>query len=896
MHAVYGLARLALFLKVIGLAFGLRSLQSWNALFQSDARVHFDSDHSFAAAHDEYTSKIIKEDNNYSNHRHPFILKFPENCGLKCHEKVKSRVGPERHSVLTSSYAQVLLETTEVSSLKSELGGFLDDYVAMLPALKIESKSQKAAMVDTKCSDIPEEGIVFQVIFAAPNSSRLGYVISSLETVVTESSASYENVLATLVIDKTGLVPNRENIVTYELKCRGESSPTAVITATQKRQLIDTLAKFPFVLWVEQRERYFPSNRWAKGLCQTGEPYKHPMFEVGLDGSGLIIGISDTGLDMSHCQFYDPNVSTPYDTVNNSHRKVVTYITYADSTDDAEGHGSHVTSTAAGKSNIQYGDFQKYDGNAMEAKIAFFDIGRTDSQTLTTPGSLNYGLLVPLYNAGARISSHSWGSSSNSYTSDARSVDQFMYDNPDTLVMYAAGNDGDDGANTVGSPSTFKNGISVGASISSYDVMKAVMGADIDSSLYSDHSMAGFSSQGPTADGRMKPDIAAPGWYTVAAKAIAGAENDHCDIQTLRGTSMASPAVAGNAVLVQQYFREGYYPSGSKNATNAFVPSGALIKAMLINSGKNMDTVTYDDGTQLTTGGYPSNIQGYGKIRLSDVLNFGTSSKNPISLFVMGDVDETSSMYASMTSTLTVDQYYIETPSSSVAPLRVTLAYTDVPGSPGSSHPLINDLNLVVKQGSQEYAPLKSSQTSINNVEMVVIESPCASCTYTIEISASTLSSIQPYALVATGSVTEVIVNSTSSSSSYHVDETIGEDTWKAISVMGLLCILLGAIVVYLHYFDVPAPRQPREKTFEEERQEQAAALQYYEEQQRQRNRRTLEVSNEGQSKGKARRRESGSGGSVASATSNRSRTTQSKKPKKSRKGQSDDASASSRL
>lgn len=183
------------------------------------------------------------------------------------------------------------------------------------------------------------------------------------------------------------------------------------------------------------------------------------MFDTGLDGSGIVVGVSDTGIDMTHCQFYDANVSTPYDVIDLTHRKVVTYITHAgDLGDDEKGHGTHVASTAAGKSNIQYGDFKKYDGNAREAKIAFVDIGRVDG-TLTTPGNLKTGVLEKLHAAGAKVSSHSWGSTQSSYTTDARNVDSFMVEFPDSLVLFAAGNDGiTRGVSSVGSPSTNKNG------------------------------------------------------------------------------------------------------------------------------------------------------------------------------------------------------------------------------------------------------------------------------------------------------------------------------------------------------------------------------------------------------------------------------------------------------
>eukprot|EP00603_Paraphysomonas_imperforata_P010137 CAMPEP_0114454338 /NCGR_PEP_ID=MMETSP0104-20121206/2531_1 /TAXON_ID=37642 ORGANISM="Paraphysomonas imperforata, Strain PA2" /NCGR_SAMPLE_ID=MMETSP0104 /ASSEMBLY_ACC=CAM_ASM_000202 /LENGTH=299 /DNA_ID=CAMNT_0001626721 /DNA_START=580 /DNA_END=1479 /DNA_ORIENTATION=- len=227
-----------------------------------------------------------------------------------------------------------------------------------------------------------------------------------------------------------------------------------------------------------------------------------------------------------------------------------------------------------------------------------------------------------------------------------------------------------------------------------------------------------------------------------------GAAN-HCETKPASGTSMASPAMAGNAALIQQYFKEGFYPSGSRNAADAFTPSGALLKAMLVHSGKNMDTVTYDDGTQQSTGGYPSYIQGYGKIRLSDVLNFGESTNDPITLFVKGDTNTASPMHASLSSTLVTHRYYIVAPSSPSS-IRVTMTYTDQIGSAGSSRPLVNDLELRVKLNGDVYVPHFNSYSDINNIEMVDIDNPCAGCNFTIEVRAVSLSAVQPYALVAT--------------------------------------------------------------------------------------------------------------------------------------------------
>lgn len=117
---------------------------------------------------------------------------------------------------------------------------------------------------------------------------------------------------------------------------------------------------------------------------------------------------------------------------------MISYTSYADGTDDQYGHGTHVASAAAGKTSVLTASLpNQNNGNAPDAKLSFFDISSA-SEGLKLPPNLNSELLKPLHQTGAAISSHSWGSSSNSaYTVDARSVDQFMWNFPDALVLFA---------------------------------------------------------------------------------------------------------------------------------------------------------------------------------------------------------------------------------------------------------------------------------------------------------------------------------------------------------------------------------------------------------------------------------------------------------------------------
>ena len=102
--------------------------------------------------------------------------------------------------------------------------------------------------------------------------------------------------------------------------------------------------------------------------------------------------------------------------------------------------------------------------------------------------------------------------------------------------------------------------------------------------------VAAFSSLGPTLDGRLKPDLMAPGEYIFSAKAnpllgttppgyCAPLSSAYPSIKAIMGTSMATPTLAGAAVLLRQWLVEGRYPDGVPKQVGAMFtsPSGAMV-------------------------------------------------------------------------------------------------------------------------------------------------------------------------------------------------------------------------------------------------------------------------------------------------------------------------------
>ena len=282
---------------------------------------------------------------------------------------------------------------------------------------------------------------------------------------------------------------------------------------------------------------------------------------MGLNGRDQVIGIADTGLDTTSCYFTTTEKSLAKDgSVQVSQRKVIQYVPYADSMDDEAGHGTHtcgILSRPLGKENNSHEDGMMI---ATDSKISFFDLGKVGTPYLLLPSEIQ-DVFTPAYESGARVHSNSWGSSGNIYSELSRQVDDYLHKKPDTLVIFPVGNQGLSGTFTVGNPGTSKNAIIVGSYTASNDLTDAPI----------ESTVSYFSSIGPTYDGRIKPDILAPGHNVVSARASsvhnqATAAATAAAASTLKtcnqveheksGTSTSVPSVAGAALLMRQYFMD----------------------------------------------------------------------------------------------------------------------------------------------------------------------------------------------------------------------------------------------------------------------------------------------------------------------------------------------------
>lgn len=506
---------------------------------------------------------------------------------------------------------------------------------------------------------------------------------------------------------------------------------------------VAALAALDEVQWIERFEYPKLLNAAAVWPIQANQAAganpvgNAPVWAQDIIGSGQVVAIADSGLDRNEGWFNRFNagggvVNTVTDAesplppaVGTLHptRKVVGYFvqpgaTSYDNNSTCPGgsstsfHGTHVSGTVAGDSGTASTPtepgYDTGDGMAPNAQILFQDLGNDTSGCLSGAGGLP--MFQQARNAGAYISSNSYGSDySGAYTSSDAEIDQAVWLNEDLLIAVAAGNAGP-GGTTIGHPAHAKHALTVGALGSGNST-----------------TTASFSSRGPTSDGRRKPDIMAPGTLTSAAgnteNSNPPASPNQANLQTLSGTSMATPAVAGAIALIRQYFTDGFYPTGVKTAANARKPLGAEMKALATNGTAFMTTT-------------PGNVTGWGRIWLDNNLYFPGDGRELRTFAREND-----------TGLATGDMHEYQVQVGAGQEFRATLAWYDPPGTPGAAGTaLVNNLDLEVVEGANTYrgnvisgtgtganSTTGGSADTLNPLEQVRLTAPVAG-TYTLRV------------------------------------------------------------------------------------------------------------------------------------------------------------------
>ena len=361
------------------------------------------------------------------------------------------------------------------------------------------------------------------------------------------------------------------------------------------------------------------------------------------------------------------------------------------------------------------------------------------------------------YNSGARVNNNSWGDGDDDgiYGGDSQEYDALVRDaqpagttyptpgNQEMVIVFAAGNAGP-ADQTMDQPGTAKNVITVGGA-DNVQLFGGEDGCGIgDDQADSANEILTLSSRGPCADGRLKPDLMAPATHVSGgvvqapdpgpfgtadacynAYSVCGGVGNmfYPSFQEFytasSGTSHSTPCVAGGCALLRQYFiNHSLTP-----------PSPAMTKAWLMNSARYMTGATANDTLWSVN-------QGMGEMDLGMAFD-GTPR-------LLRDQQAADTFTASGQK-----RTFIGSVANTNLPFRVTVAWTDAPGSTtGAAYN--NDLDLTVSVGGQTYLGNVFSQglsvpggaaDEMNNVESVFCPAGAAG-TFTVTVSATSINSI----------------------------------------------------------------------------------------------------------------------------------------------------------
>lgn len=451
---------------------------------------------------------------------------------------------------------------------------------------------------------------------------------------------------------------------------------------------------------------YFTSNAGSAITSRANHLYQGGSLGLNVQGQDMKVGVWDSGpvLD-SHVEFSDFKI-TNFDFTATSN------------------HGTHVMGTIIANGT-----------NASARGIAFNAIG--DSYDWTN----DYSEMAGAAATGLLVSNHSYwigpGLSTwilGAYDSRARQLDEIAFAAPFYLPIAAAGNDRNRtdlpvinaqlnakfGYDLIRGMQNAKNFLTVGAvtNVSNY----------IDASSV---TMSSFSSWGPTDDGRIKPEVVAKG-VTV----FSTTSSSDSSYGNLSGTSMASPAVSGSAILLQQHYHNLY---------NSYMRA-ATLKGVIIHTA---DEAGIYDG--------PDYEFGWGLINTSSAASLISNKSTNSSI-----IDER---------TLTDGNTYSTTVfANGSEPLKVSISWTDRAFSSdnnGVNDPdtkyLVNDLDILVSKDGENFFPwklnkdlpyepaTKVSTNDVDNFERVDIENPSGVYTITVSHKGSLVGGSQNYSLIVSG-------------------------------------------------------------------------------------------------------------------------------------------------
>ena len=442
-----------------------------------------------------------------------------------------------------------------------------------------------------------------------------------------------------------------------------------------------------------------------------------------LDGQGMVARVWDGG------------------TVRRSHNGFTGRVTTVDNPSGTtySDHATHVTGTMIALPWNFTSAGVKGMASAATARTFYWDNDESEALSEVLLGMVisNHSYGVPIGTGTSILPAWYIGA----YTDDARNWDEIAYLSPYYLPVMSAGNDGTSNNNSnpiaanydkLNGNKTAKNSLIVA------NAQDAAINTD---GSLSSVSINSSSSQGPTDDRRIKPDITGNGTGVTSTISTSNTAT-----ASYSGTSMAGPNVAGTLLLVQQHH---------KNLTNSFMKSATL---------RGLACHTADDAGNAG----PDAKFGWGLLNAKKAVE--TITGNGLTSWI------------SENKLAQGQTYMMSVKSDGTTPLMASITWTDLPGEANNgnngdnfSKPvLVNDLDIRVTKDGITYFPwklqaspsalaIRTEDNNVDNIEVVKIDTPTAG-EYVITIShkGTLQTGIQNYSLIATGIISDFAITAKS--------------------------------------------------------------------------------------------------------------------------------------
>lgn len=531
-----------------------------------------------------------------------------------------------------------------------------------------------------------------------------------------QSKTEIDNILSNYDKEKINLL--KSNLIDFEINQKIKIGSFLDLNKFIEKEFYSDGVKYELYDIINNQPVFLATdNRLSAMASKTNTLYPGGNLGLSLTGLGMRVGVWDGGWALVNHQEF----------MNGSTSRITTPDTAAQ-IPESEFHATHVVGTVCAK-----GVMSSAKGMAYEANVASYSW--TNDRTEVVSEASNLGLLVSNHSYGVPIFGDD-GSQNvpdwymGCYNTDANLWDQVSYNLPYYLMVASAGNSGGESYQNgllpgfdklTGNKNCKNNLVVANANPTVHPVTGALTGLSINNS----------SSQGPTDDGRIKPDIAADG-----TNLYSSSNSSVTSYGTSTGTSMASPSVAGSVILLQQHYN---------NLHQSYMRASTL-KGLVCHT-------SLDDSNYVG----PDPFFGWGLLNTREAALTITNANavNPTTI-----VKELALNQA--------ETYTFQVVVTEPKNLKASICWTDVPGTAkdnqlNSPTPiLVNDLDIRIIKGSEEFFPWKLNLAAINapaikgdnivdNVERVDVDN--AQGTYTIQVThKGTLSGgSQNYSLIVTG-------------------------------------------------------------------------------------------------------------------------------------------------